>query len=373
MNTPNVHSQAPEDRVRIPNRPLGQLSAYTALDLGDDLEEISTQKLSHAAFEEKCRTLSNDAVTSLHELHTKEELAVAHLDIMMLPQALQAIGLEIPEEVRALRGLLLTKDPDAVPMLTYEDIVLQNPSDDPRAFARGNIGSSELFFYEIHRQIEKEMTQLRKMLFETLINQTYASMAVKAITKDLSKKEFFLHEVDECCTDMQPQLSNVRTSMQQLFDTLDPSHFTAFRPYFNPRLDVKHGRLPGPSGNYSAGMYCFDTLCIGRQPLIQTLNESKYSEIRFFPRTSTSEYETQKQMMDVKGYLGLDSFTLEDCSLDYVRENAIQVMQYMKEIRDLHVRLFAKFIGSGLGTALKTPEYLTLAPRAYEQSISQLQ
>jgi hypothetical protein len=201
---------------------------------------------------------------------------------MMMPQVLQALGREIPIEVHALRDGLLAKNPNAVPMLTYEDIVLQNPQDDPRVFSRGDIGRSEFFFYNIHRQIEEEMTRIRERLFPTLIGQTKLSMMVNACTQDFSKKEFLLYEVDDCCTDIYPHLSRVRDSMQQLFDALDPAHFTAFRPYFNHRFDVQHGRLPGPSGNYSGGMYCFDTLCIGRQPLMQKLNESKDAEISFF-------------------------------------------------------------------------------------------
>lgn len=366
--------QSTDSYNRIPNRPLGPLSTYAALDLGDDLVAVASQKLAPASFSEKVRSLSVQAQEPLHELKSKEELAVAHLDIMMMPQALQALGREIPMEVYALRDELLAKEPNAVPMLTYEDIVLQNPQDDPRVFSRGDIGSSELFFYDIHREIEKEMTHIRNVLFSTLIEQTMTSLKVSAFTKDFSRKEFFLHEVDECCTDIAPHLSHVKGGMQQLFDALDPAHFTAFRPYFNPRLDAQHGRMPGPSGNYSGGMYCFDGLCIGRQPLMQKLNASKDAEISFFPRTETTplRYETQVQMSDVKGYQFANGFTLEDCAEDYVRENVIRIFQCMKEIRDVHVQLFGKFIGSGMGTAMKTPDYLTLAPRAYEQAISQL-
>jgi hypothetical protein len=94
----------------------------------------------------------------------------------------------------------------------------------------------------------------------------------------------------------------------------------------------------------------------------------------FFPRIETIPflYETQTQMSDVKGYQSVNGFTLEDCAVDYVRENVIRILQCMKDIRDVHVQLFDKFIGSGMGTAMKTPEYLMLAPNAYEQAISQL-
>lgn len=366
--------QSPDSYNRIPNRPLGPLSTYAALDLGDDLVAVSSQKLTPASFSEKVRSLSVQAQEPLHELKSKAELAVAHLDIMMMPQGLHALGREIPMEVYALRDGLLAKDSNAVPMLTYEDIVLQNPQDDPRVFSRGDIGRSEIFFYNIHRHIEEEMTRIRERLFPTLIGQTKLSLMVSAVTKDFSQKEFLLHEVDDSCTDIYPHLSNVKDSMQQLFDALDPAHFTSFRPYFNPRLDAQYGRMPGPSGNYSGGMYCFDGLCIGRQPLMQKLNESKDAEISFFPRTETTplRYETQAQMSDVKGYQFANGFTLEDCAVDYVRENVIRIFQCMKEIRDVHLQIFSKFIGSGMGTAMKTPDYLTLASRAYEQAIFQL-
>lgn len=372
MNTPtfNIGTE------RTPVRPLPSLSTYVTMELGDDLRSVVQGSLSHEAFEEKCRDVSSAAIEPLRSLQEPQEIAIAHLDVMMLPQGLKAAGRELPSKVRDLITMFATLK-NAVPMLTYEDIVLRNPSSDPRLFSRGDIGNSELFFYDIHRRIEKEMTDIRSTLFPMLLKQTQRTLmcaGVVGMEKPPYPKQILPYEIEECCQDLLPHLSSVRGAMQSLFDELEPAHFMHFRPYFSPSNDPAFGQLPGPSGNFSGGMYCFDGLCIGRQPLMQELNAAKDVDFQFFPRVSTKPklYETQEEMSDVRGYLDVHGLTLEDCSVEYARGPGIQVMRTMKEIRLVHLELFKKFIGSGPGTAFKFPAYLTLAPRAFEQAISDL-
>ncbi len=83
----------------------------------------------------------------------ESQLGVARLDLMMLEAGLRAHGLECGLSLGFLIKCLSDKTRQQ-PILSYQDVILNNPPSDMRTFTNGACGKQEADFYRGHQMIE---------------------------------------------------------------------------------------------------------------------------------------------------------------------------------------------------------------------------
>ncbi|TAH36146.1 MAG: hypothetical protein EYC62_03345 [Alphaproteobacteria bacterium] len=146
-------------------RPLGPLSDFVVEELPNRLSAIrfaqskSAQQTGPFGLGQQgdsTEKLAADiegliAGKQFHVPHAKTNLA--RLDLMMLEAGLRAIG-TVPGA--GLQTLIddASRETGQQPILSYQDIIIDNPPGDLRTFTTGVIGKQEADFYRGHQMIE---------------------------------------------------------------------------------------------------------------------------------------------------------------------------------------------------------------------------
>ena len=221
-----------------------------------------------------------------------------------------------------------------VSALTYEDIVLNNPRNQPRTFLTGSAGRSEMAFYMGHQ------------LIESWLADAIGGMKDYMAMKTGRKPEGLINAPMLMQTGGNVEMSHLRVAHQEIGDVafamrdfavqLDSTHFAAFKPFFapNPFTGEK-----GPSGAFSAKIPHVDILLYGKNLPQSTRDYLKENE-PYFP---TADLAAANASLE-------DGRSLIDIVCQYsdnteARERCRQIAQKMVGFRRTHKGAVAKHIG----------------------------
>ncbi len=280
-------------------RPLGDCSNFVVEEHPQLLARGDVKPLERASAH-----MGSVASEILVEPLSVQEQRLAHLDLHMLAAGLRRHQAALPSSLEAALQVV-----GQAGGLTYQDLILSNPlEEDPRTFLMGDLAKMEHLFYEVHRAIERRITQAIHALGEP-----EAVAHVNANTREL----------------------------QRLKKGLSASVFPKMRPYYaNPE------GIPGPSGKYSAGVFTLDALCAGQHPRVRAALSEKMADLAFYPATSLQE----------DGFAGQEDMQRAfDHPSALPAERLRPVLEALRGFRTAHIGVVGKFLpGVLVGTAGET-------------------
>lgn len=199
-------------------RPLGNFSDFVINELPAILEGESTS--IKAGSDYALSLLEKTIIESAFQFDRQ----LAAYDLKMLECGLHHSGLTIPREL----ALLIDRFTEGTCSgLTYEDLILLNPTDDMRLFSRGDAAESERLFYRNHRIIEE-------ILLAIIVD------VQEAIESSSLKVLRYL--------DLRDRFGDILARLYEL-ENMPEGHFVVFRKYFKTN-EVRETK--GPSGAFSA-------------------------------------------------------------------------------------------------------------------------
>lgn len=242
-----------EGEARTLDRPLGHVSNFVVEQLPIALERLRASSFSMSGLELYVESLvsSLSAQTISGVLADSRARDVAGLDLKMLEAAIfHSKGDEKAKPPHRLGELVdeFSAQSNQPPCMTYEEIVLINPTDDIRLFTRDNVGKTEEAFYRAHKKIESHL-------------DTAIDTAREGIQELGSKGNSIADQVAK-------RLHLVALSLRALVEGThnvglqDSQHFLVFRKYFGSNT----GRgTKGPSGAFTAGVPTLELLIAGEK------------------------------------------------------------------------------------------------------------
>jgi hypothetical protein len=283
------------DRSKL--RPLGNISNYVVEKLPLNLEKI--RRINCIKEKEYSVNYFSNEIESIISQSLKEEnidrnlitmsereLGIARLDSQILKSSIihsySAIENEKDNLFQEKYGLpgehllslaetlsCLTSQPE---IITYRDIVRNNPQTDIRSFTTGNLGHSEASFYVLHEYIENELNTVNKNL-RKVIDLSFSSNG--NISKEI-KLGLYHHLLNDSKTKFDQCISHMGKFM--MMKSLD---FNIFRQYLKG-----YNELHGASGLFSGGFVQLDSLLVGsRFPLDHFNDVEKYLEQGYYPQS----------------------------------------------------------------------------------------
>lgn len=234
------------------------------------------------------------------------------------------------------------------PVMTYEWIILLNPIGSKNAIIYSedlDDRSAEEFFYQTHKDIEKEMYPIIQWLLESFSQNTSTTQISELLDTSIESME------------------KVLIKMITLYRKLDKEAFSRFRGYFMPIAFRKSDgeNYPWPSGASSAIFPTFDTL-IGIE---QVAPLSLLAE-KVFPILSDRGYTTLSDLVRARSVVIQYWSLLSRYSDDTVVLGKIRVLiDTLKKFRINHRSNVEKFLPEvmakkwwGSWWAADVPEYL---------------
>lgn len=299
----------PHSISRIPQRPLGALSNFVV------------EQLPGACADS--RALPNDDTINQYSqagsdlLKNCDSKAAVHalLDAVMLEQAFFQHDIQSPP---ALKRLIVqsAKQANSAPALTYEGLIFGNPlQSDPRVFSSGELGRTELLFYEVHLRIEQELAK--------------TCVAINACIQV---------DPDQALGTVHQAIDVIEGGFRSFHVGMTLEEFKQFRDFFkNDRR-----RLPGPSALFSPGMCTLDGLLAGSADGIRHLNSYKMKLLMLFPGTTAASdgfcgrEDIQATLQTPQGGLLFDE--------RLPVEKRISLAKRMKHARSMHLGIAKKYI-----------------------------
>lgn len=285
------------DSTRIPTRPLGEFSTFITTQLPHLLAGIRDGSYTHQDLEENIDSLLPSVEST--RLLVGADLKTARLDAQFAYNALvHAARLEnkknntsIPyvpgTHISALAGELAQRT-GRPRILTYEDVVIDNPVQDMRTFGSGTIGDSERGFYHAHLLIEQRL-------------QVTIELMMGLIAR-LEQGDYESDDQIAAATKMNEHWRAVNLHTSNLRDDLPASDFLIFRDYLGSYIDpdtIGNGdvKLSGASGQGSSRLRATDFL-LGGDTLIgneRFMNDTK-SLLPYYPVSDIDQFRRTLQM-----------------------------------------------------------------------------
>lgn len=256
------------NELLVPNRPLREVSDFVIEQMPEMLEEIKCQKGKIHKLESDVALLMKrvDSFMIARILADVQGSDLAAFDVKMTEAAIVHSGGKPPERLVTIVDAL-AEATDLLPIITYEDLIFINPSEDRRTFTSGDMKQTEADFYEGHRIIEGHMDEVLK---------------------------HFLRAINELSKYREESVDTVNTILKQSLDCLLPAlgymeifekemlkeHFKVFRNYLSTN-PVR--RMKGASGAFYATIPTADLLLGGENLAEDHLNYLR-QHIAYFPR-----------------------------------------------------------------------------------------
>lgn len=277
-------------------RPLGVISDFVVEEFPGLLVQPSSRLV------EVCATLVADFPLASIEALSSESRAIARLDLKLLETGIVNSGVR-PHLVPPPRLVELV---DAISDgelagLTYEDLILSNPSDDPRTFSGGEAKESEAWFYREHLEIENHLEHAIKRVRIAMSDMAHATIALNGVDTDLNSVLQKTHV-----------LRNIRQD-----------HFGEFRSFLEEHPIRK---TTAPSGKFTARIPILEVMLHG-----DSLPEQYYQYLtkwwEYFPKTCRTDLAR---------------------AIDMARSKRTFCALWRKEKQDLFLRERIQIVGSFL-------------------------
>lgn len=231
------HASSIEAITRTPDRSLGYFSDYVVEILPSRLESGDAD------------AMRGELDSLIPDKLTKTFNKVALLDLKMAFTACTLVaaknGMEKEEFLNhpahmKIMGAIRQLSPSTPYIITYDDIVMNNPESDPRVFTAGRAGYSEKQFYRGHQIIEGHL-----------------DIAIRAL-KDVLAGDPRRPSLLETCYE---SLHGAQKTLALFMTELRTEDFLAFKPFFDTNIYTGE---KGPSGAFSARAPHVDILVYGR-------------------------------------------------------------------------------------------------------------
>ncbi|MBI4030641.1 MAG: hypothetical protein HY370_03100 [Proteobacteria bacterium] len=237
MMTMLFHASSLEAITRIPDRPLGAFSDYVVETLPARLEDGDGEAMRRGIY------------PLIPEGLTQNFNKIALLDLKMVFTACGRMAVRCgtgKEEFlnhpvhRKLMEAIRQVSPSTPYIITYDDIVINNPESDPRVFTTGRVGYSEKQFYRGHRIIEGHL-----------------DASIGTLKEVLSGAPSPIPLLETC----HESLRGAQKALALFLTELRTEDFLAFKPFFDTN---GYTGEKGPSGAFSAKAPHVDILVYGR-------------------------------------------------------------------------------------------------------------
>lgn len=321
-------------------RPLSNLSNFVVEELPIILSRVDSD-ITRILLTRKTKKL----VEEIEQKPISDNI-ISLLDLTFLEAAFYTNYLEIPDKLISLTNIYASHF-CILPMLTYELLIMINPSQDLRLFTLKETGENERLFYESHKKIEANITPLVTFILRILIEDKYDQ---------------------ESLIQLRTLVPNIKATVEQMLELMSQmstSEYNIFRRYL-----TKHPirGFPGASGAYSA-LY----------PTLDQLLRTEIAEVRFkeelLPQTQVTGmtnivmYEKAKKWRIWNGQTMIAKLKNSD---EPLKEDFIEVLNKiinaMVSFRQKHLCAVAKHIPQvfegkecGTGGIKDAPDFLKKA------------
>lgn len=324
-------------RMISTTRPLSILSDFVVEELPVILRTIDSEE------SQLFLTTRTEKLIKLLENQPICDNVISLLDLTFLEAAFYANQLEIPQGLISLTNSYANHF-CLPPMLTYELIILVNPSHDLRLFSLKETGEHEKLFYQCHKNVEANLYPLATFLLGIAIENKFDPKSLRQLRT------------------LVPKIKAAVEQMLELKSQMSASEYEIFRRYF-----TKHPirGFPGASGAYSALF-----------PTLDQLLRVEIAEVRFkeelLPQTEVTGmtniamYEKAKKWRIWNGQTIISKLKNSDEPLkeDFI-EVLNEIVNAMSNFRKRHLCAVAKHIPqvfkgkkSGTGGIKDAPEFL---------------
>ncbi len=253
-------------------RPLGEISNFVQEELPrliSNFENVannnSDPKINYALAERMKELFTQDAAEIIKGLNDNESFNVAILDCKMCAMALWHGGIqELPQNLKELLVNLCKQRGDPH-ILTYEDIILNNPPSDLRTFfeKKSALADNEIVFYTAHQMVENFLIPAVAIIRSALAQEKISEFETSAIAVLLKG-------------------SNQATAL--LSKELIKKDFGVFRKYLK-----SVGPLNGPSGAFSGSYPLLDLLWLGKDKVFDDNLKRYQNDMIYFPSFQREE------------------------------------------------------------------------------------
>ena len=231
-----------DDVERKPIRPLGEVSDFVVYEMPKRLTAVRKRNEDAEALIDSIESLlfKKNIEQILSDLDTEKKNIVV-LDLRMLQSAVMHSNGAFSEKINKFYNSLsdMTMKPN---ILTYEDLVLNNPKKDIRTFTEGFIGHSEASFYVGHQITEEKLEKVVRDLVSA--SQLLILEFIDVPAADINKAAESLYGC---------------AKFMGVFAEMKREDYCEFRPYIS-----HHSNLIGPSGRFSPGAAQMDLIFAGK-------------------------------------------------------------------------------------------------------------
>ncbi len=229
-----------------------------------DLDEKSKLKKISDLFNTIEKLFVEICINDLEKIINSKTFRLSVLDIKMCAMVIWHNGYkDLPISLSNILESICRVTGDSH-ILTYEDIILENPVNDIRTFfTKENIGLNEELFYRAHQLIEDKILQVA-MLVRNAIALRYIS--------------------EESVINIESLMKEANDITSKLTKELDKQHFVIFRKYLSATANLK-----GPSGAFSGTYPLIDLYWRGSSDIFKVNRDRYRTDNMYFPSFQRKE------------------------------------------------------------------------------------
>ncbi len=198
------------------------------------------------------------------------------LALKMCEAAIEAFGQSVPPALSNAVDLL-SDTLQVPPVITYEEIIMENRGFNRLTFTEGALRESEMFFYDGNWKVEVSLMKILAQILPLLENTAPIPSMHFTPTSNTERIQFAIHTVVE-------EKTNIGLTMKELF-SLHKEHFDYFRRFL---VGSQWRHLKGPSGAFTAKVPILEMSVFGKKCDAEYVSYV-VNNLKYFPRCDHKE------------------------------------------------------------------------------------